>query len=339
MSKFSFKYIAEFGELIDNIEIWKTVTYPCVKNNMYEVSSNGRIRRKDTGVEMSYRNHRGYITTQLMTINGKSREFRTHRIVAYEFVPGRSTELVINHKDGVKTNNNYHNLEWVTQRQNVEHAIKNNLITHIYGEQVNTAKITENDVKAICQELLNNNGDVSTICDKFPNISKKIIRSIRNKKTWCHISDNYFDRYSFNDDYTLTDNDVEYICETLTRKDINGDIHKTLDIVSNQIPKINEKQILSIKTKQSYKYISDKFFDDKLFRQRLLPEDAESIAFYLKKFNGDKHAVLKELSDNPRVNIYRIKHILDKESHVDISDKYFKKSEFVKSYDDINKEI
>ena len=36
----------------------------------------------------------------------------------------------INHKDGNKLNNSLDNIEWVTAKENMEHASKNNLVSH-----------------------------------------------------------------------------------------------------------------------------------------------------------------------------------------------------------------
>lgn len=42
-----------------------------------------------------------------------------HQLVAQAFVPGWFEGAVVNHKDANKLNNHYTNLEWVTQKENV----------------------------------------------------------------------------------------------------------------------------------------------------------------------------------------------------------------------------
>lgn len=42
-----------------------------------------------------------------------------HRIVAKYFVDGWFDGAVVNHIDGNKHNNNYENLEWITQKDNI----------------------------------------------------------------------------------------------------------------------------------------------------------------------------------------------------------------------------
>jgi HNH endonuclease len=66
----------------------------------------------------------GYLTVVLCS-SGKPRRFFVHRLVAEAFVPGKSPDTdIVNHIDGVQTNNACNNLEWVSQRKNVIHWLK-----------------------------------------------------------------------------------------------------------------------------------------------------------------------------------------------------------------------
>ena len=58
--------------------------------------------------------------------NKKRYNYKLHRIV-YMFFNGAICEnLVINHIDGNKLNNKIDNLEAISQKQNIQHAFKNN---------------------------------------------------------------------------------------------------------------------------------------------------------------------------------------------------------------------
>lgn len=97
-------------------------------NNLYKVSDTGLVKKAKTGKIMTPKpNYKGY---QRITfnINGKRYIFRVHRLVAMAFIPNPNNLPQVNHKDGNKENNNVSNLEWVTNQQNYEHALKNNLV-------------------------------------------------------------------------------------------------------------------------------------------------------------------------------------------------------------------
>lgn len=68
---------------------------------------------------------RGY--PRLRTGVGKVKaSFRIHRMVAMLFIPldGDFDDYQVNHKDGIKTNNDVSNLEWSTNQENTIHAYK-----------------------------------------------------------------------------------------------------------------------------------------------------------------------------------------------------------------------
>ena len=60
----------------------------------------------------------GYAYVDLVDGNKKKR-CQVHRLVAYYFCYGYFDGAVVNHKDANTLNNNYKNLEWVTQVENV----------------------------------------------------------------------------------------------------------------------------------------------------------------------------------------------------------------------------
>ena len=107
-------------------EVWKDIyDFP----DKYEVSSFGRIRNKITNHIYKNTNKNGdYFRLNLYDKDNK-RTCLIHREVAIAFIPNPNNYPEVNHKDLNKQNNNIDNLEWVTKKENVKHAIINN---HFY---------------------------------------------------------------------------------------------------------------------------------------------------------------------------------------------------------------
>jgi hypothetical protein len=113
--------------------------YRIMDNEMYEISNLGNIRSLDrvvytkNGRTQRYkgkqikknRNSSGYHTFAIC-VNGKAYTESIHRAVMITF-SGLKPGMDVNHIDGDKENNNLSNLEWVTRKENIEHAFKNGL--------------------------------------------------------------------------------------------------------------------------------------------------------------------------------------------------------------------
>lgn len=70
----------------------------------------------------------GYVQHKF-TANGKRHHKKEHIMVAEAFIEKKesTSKLEVNHKDGNKLNNKASNLEWLTHKENVQHALRTGL--------------------------------------------------------------------------------------------------------------------------------------------------------------------------------------------------------------------
>ena len=109
----------------------------------YEITRDGKVINKLSGETVKAQpNDKGYLR---VGICGKLRF--VHRLVAEKFLPNPENKPQVNHIDGNKTNNNVDNLEWVTNKANREHAVKNSLI--VSGDKCPWAKLSVKDIEEI----------------------------------------------------------------------------------------------------------------------------------------------------------------------------------------------
>lgn len=139
-----------------------------------------------------------------------------HRLVAMAFVPGRTDEKnCVNHKNGNKKNNYFKNLEWCSKAENNTHAYETHL-NNCIGENCRSAKLTNEQVRYICQLLQDGYGiyDImDTIGMERTQNNYEIIRSIRKGYAWKSISKDYNIEYTNHIHGSISKEDVIKVCE------------------------------------------------------------------------------------------------------------------------------
>ena len=102
------------------MEVWKDIKG---YEGTYQVSSYGRVRSKN-GIRKPQRDKYGYYQIGLHK-NGNRKFFKVHRLVAQAFIPNINNFPQINHKDEDKSNNKVNNLEWCTNKYNMNYGTRN----------------------------------------------------------------------------------------------------------------------------------------------------------------------------------------------------------------------
>lgn len=160
-------------------------------DGLYMVSNFGRVLsspKHQNGYKSIIRkqniDNRGYLRV-CVGKGGVKSTFKVHRLVAKYFLGNPCDLNEVNHKDGVKTNNAYDNLEWCTRGQNMVHAYANGLCKPKNGVNNINSKIGEEVVNGIYKS----SKQPKFIADEF---SVKIctVYDIRNKRTWAHLTNN-----------------------------------------------------------------------------------------------------------------------------------------------------
>ena len=94
----------------------------------YLISENGNVKNQKTGrVLKNGRNQKGYNHTQV-SIDGRCKTIIIHRKVYETFIGSIPLGYEVNHIDGNKENNHFTNLELLTHKDNMIHAVRTGLI-------------------------------------------------------------------------------------------------------------------------------------------------------------------------------------------------------------------
>jgi len=154
--------------------------------NEYFVTPEGRVWNTGSGKEVTQHNSKkGYPTVNIY-LDNKNKLRPVHRLVALKYVPNPDNKPQVNHMDGNKENNHHSNLEWMTNQENCDHAIRLGLRNTSHKGEVNgSAKLTEKEVLGIRLEY-SLGAKIRQISRGF-NTSYQNVWYIVKRKAWKHI--------------------------------------------------------------------------------------------------------------------------------------------------------
>lgn len=159
----------------------------------YMISDWGRVKsyyhqlgkRKTPKYLKSFPMTNGYYIITLCK-NSKHPSFLISRLVALHFIPNPENKEQVNHKDGVKMNNHYANLEWNTRSENMIHSYEILKNKAARGENNCKAKLNWDKVQEI-RRLYKTRKYTHKQLGKMFKVVHSNIASIIKNKTWINI--------------------------------------------------------------------------------------------------------------------------------------------------------
>ena len=147
----------------------------------YYVTSTGKIYSLKNNKK---RELKGWVqNTGYKIVALDNKKHSVHRLVAEAFIPNPNDYPVVNHIDGNKLNNNVKNLEWCTQKHNINEAIRMGLLKPKYNSNINkirAKKIGQYDKQGNLLNIFNGSKEAETFLK-----NKKIKVNARNIRSVC----------------------------------------------------------------------------------------------------------------------------------------------------------
>lgn len=147
----------------------------------YGVDNCGRVKNLKTGKILKQTlNKTGYYFVNIKPNGrGTGKTLRVHREVAKAFLPNPENLPVVNHLNGVKTDNKVSNLSWCSHKENTNHAKNLGLLEE---GRLKRKKLTEEDERFILDNYIKG----CKVCGSLPlsikfNVSQSTVQTLLAK--------------------------------------------------------------------------------------------------------------------------------------------------------------
>lgn len=166
----------------------------------YQVSKDGQVKSKDiiiirkdgkpysrkSKILKPFYDKDGYLRIELNKV-GNCKKFYVHRLVAMTFLENRFNKEQVNHINAIKDDNRIENLEWCTNQENRNHAVKNKLQPLQFG--IKNPNVKLDPVKVLRIRQLKKSGLSSNEISKIIGTSKSNVENIIRGRTWKWLKD------------------------------------------------------------------------------------------------------------------------------------------------------
>ena len=162
----------EWRDVVDYEGLYQVSNYARVKSL---IKKKAKILKANLGIG-------GYLRVVLCK-NGKKKNHFVHVLVAKAFIPNPENKKQVNRRDGNKKNNHVSNLEWMTAKENIEHAFKNGL--RKIGCEHFRSKLSVEQIREIRSDCIPNDRKrgFTAFAKKF-NVSHNVVRDAYYRNTY-----------------------------------------------------------------------------------------------------------------------------------------------------------
>lgn len=177
-------------------EVWKDVKG---YEGKYQVSNLGRVKSlnyhrsgKERLLSLAH-DKDGYLYVCFHK-NGKQKLYKVHRLVAIAFIPNPDNLPCVNHKDENPSNNRVENLEWCTQKYNINYGTRTKRMSKAQSKPViciTTKRIFKSFVEASKYYKV----DKGNICHCCKGEQKSAGKYKGQKLVWKHLNYNHNKTY------------------------------------------------------------------------------------------------------------------------------------------------
>lgn len=116
----------------------------------------------------------------------KKKSYHVHQVIAFAFLGPRPQGLCVNHKDGNKLNNLPSNLEYVTFKENMQHALRTGLRkNHRRGSDNPASRHTEEQIRTVL--LLEGTATQRAIA-RLVGMNYRQVNNVLRGRTWKHVT-------------------------------------------------------------------------------------------------------------------------------------------------------
>ena len=154
-------------------------TYVNGYERLYRLYIDGQVWSVRSGKFLKQEDNKGYKRVTF-SINGKTKRYQVHRLVAIHFLPNPSSKPCVNHIDGDKYNNYIKNLEWCTHQENEIHSYS------VLGKINNNRKLSSeaiNDIRLHAVKGFGNvkSGNIDEFASKYNVGRSTILNVLKNR--------------------------------------------------------------------------------------------------------------------------------------------------------------